>query len=73
MALEEMSQDFGERLKVVKVDVEQADRLVAEYGIQTLPTLMFFRDGKPVRTVIGAQTKPILRSCVEKCLNGAAV
>ncbi len=72
-ALEEVSQDFGDRLKVVKVDVEQADGIVSQYGIQTLPTLMFFKDGKPMHMVVGAQPKPALRAHVEKCLNGAVV
>jgi thioredoxin 1 len=72
-ALEDISQEFGDKLTVVKVDVEQADNVVSQYGIQTLPTLMFFRGGKPVHMVVGAQTKPVLRSHVEKCLSGVVV
>jgi thioredoxin 1 len=72
-ALEEFSGEYGDRLDVVKIDVEHADRIVGEYGVQTLPTLMFFRDGRPVHMVVGAQTKPALRAHIEKCLNGVAV
>ena len=72
-ALEEFSGQYGDRLEVVKVDVEQAGGIVGQYGIQTLPTIMFFRDGRPVHMVVGAQTKPALRAHVEQCLNGVAV
>jgi thioredoxin 1 len=44
-------------LKVVKVDVDANPSIAARYGIQGIPTLALFRDGKPVATSVGAKPR----------------
>jgi thioredoxin 1 len=66
--LEEVANDYAGRLTVVKVDVDNAQNVAAQYGIQSIPTLMFFRDGKPAHKIVGALAKPALRAQVEKVL-----
>jgi thioredoxin 1 len=66
--LEELATDFADRLTVVKVDVDDALSIASEYGIQSIPTLMFFQDGKPAHKIVGALAKPALRAQVEKVL-----
>ena len=44
-------------LKVVKVDVEANPQVAGRYGIQGIPTLALFRDGKPVATSVGAKPR----------------
>jgi len=55
-------------LTIVKVDADAAGTVLGQYGIQSLPTLLFFQDGKPTHTIVGALPKRALRDEVEKVL-----
>ena len=48
---------FAGKAQVYKVDVDQSADLANRYGIRSVPTLMVFEGGKPVRTAMGAQPK----------------
>ena len=52
--LEELAEQMPD-LTVVKVDVDEAGSLAASFGIQAVPTLMLFKDGKRVETRMGYQ------------------
>lgn len=52
--VERASRDFAGKLKVVKVNVDQAPDVSARYGVQGIPTLLILRDSKIVDTQVGA-------------------
>lgn len=52
--VERASREFAGRLKVVKVNVDQAPDVSARYGVQGIPTLLILKDGNIVDTQIGA-------------------
>ena len=66
--LEEMARDYEGRLSIVKMDVDGADRVPGFYGVQSLPTLIFFRNGRPEHRLVGALPKSVLKAQVEKLL-----
>jgi thioredoxin 1 len=45
----------SERLKVVQLDVDGNPETAIRYGVLSMPTLMVFRDGEPVKTMVGAR------------------
>ncbi len=49
--VEEIAEDYAGRVVVAKLDVDVADAIATKYGVQILPTLMVFKDGKVVGTV----------------------
>ncbi len=55
--LDEVSAEVAGKAQVYKVDVDQSADLANRYGIRSVPTLMVFEGGKPVRTAMGAQPK----------------
>lgn len=55
--LEEVSQEIGEKAKIVKVNVDEAGELAQEYGIRGIPTLIFFKGGEVKSTLVGNQPK----------------
>jgi thioredoxin 1 len=55
--LEDVASDLDERLEVVKVNVDHDQGLSAQYGIRGIPTLILFKDGDPVETIVGLTTK----------------
>jgi thioredoxin 2 len=58
--LEALARDLAGKLKVVKLDTDANPRTASSFGVQSLPTLILFRDGEPVETMIGAQPKSAL-------------
>tara|TARA_B100000941_G_C28477384_1_gene540066 strand:- start:700 stop:1026 length:327 start_codon:yes stop_codon:yes gene_type:complete len=55
--VEEASNEFKDKIKVCKIDVDVNRDIAAEYGIRSIPTLMIFENGTLVGTEIGALTK----------------
>ena len=51
--LETLSQELKSKLKIVKVNIEDHPDVAAKYGIRSLPTLIRFEQGEPVRTFVG--------------------
>jgi thioredoxin 1 len=55
--LDEVSRDYGERLQVAKLNVDENGGTAAKYGIRGIPTLMLFKNGQVVATKVGALSK----------------
>ncbi|TAK21408.1 MAG: thioredoxin [Chloroflexota bacterium] len=59
-ALDEVSREEADRLKVVKIDVDRDPVLADRYGVDGLPTLILFQHGREVGRVVGALPKHAL-------------
>ena len=55
--IDEISEEFKDKLVVVKLDVDNNPQISMNYGIRSIPTLLIFKEGKPVETLIGAIPK----------------
>ncbi|TDQ83439.1 thioredoxin [Dongia mobilis] len=55
--LEEIAQEMGGKLKIVKVDIDRNAQTPKKYGIRGVPTLMLFKDGQVAATKVGAEPK----------------
>ncbi|MGO4747817.1 thioredoxin [Streptomyces sp. 2MCAF27] len=55
--LAEVAREEAHRLKVVELDVDANPGATTAYGVLSMPTLMVFRDGEPVRSMVGARPK----------------
>ncbi len=58
--IEELAADFAGRAKVGKLNIDENDALATEYGIQAVPTLLFFKDGRVVDQVVGVAPLAVL-------------
>jgi thioredoxin 1 len=63
--LEELSQDYGERLQIAKMNVDENQQIPAQFGIRGIPTLMLFKGGQLVATKVGALPKAQLAAFVD--------
>jgi len=63
--LEEIAQENEARVKVTKVNVDENQALAGQYGIMSIPTLLFFKDGKVVDQLVGAVPKEKLNERIE--------
>ena len=64
----EIASQYDGRLKVVKVDVDHAPATAAKFGVLSVPTLLFFRDGAVKDQSIGVLSKKALADRIEKVL-----
>ncbi|MGE6896801.1 thioredoxin [Priestia flexa] len=64
--LEELDQEYGEKVKIVKVDVDENQETAGNHGVMSIPTLILFKDGQKVDQVIGYQPKEALAELVDK-------
>ncbi len=67
--LDKIADDLDETFDVVKVDIEESPdnaRLAAEYGVQGIPNMQLFKNGKQVDELIGMRSEQVLRSELEK-------
>ena len=53
-------------VRVVKVNVDEAPKTSSDFGIGSIPTLLFFRDGEPLFEMVGMVSKPVLERELEQ-------
>ncbi|HEY1363979.1 MAG TPA: thioredoxin [Xanthobacteraceae bacterium] len=63
-ALEELSGSLGSKVKIVKLNVDENPKTASKYGIQSIPTLMIFKDGQLASRQIGAAPKQKLEQWI---------
>lgn len=69
--LEQLGRHFEGRLDIVKVDIDALPELADEYGIRSVPTLLLFKRGKVVDTVVGLLPPAMLKSKLEDVANAS--
>jgi thioredoxin 1 len=67
--VEQLATDFQGKLKVGKVDVDSNQQTSMQYGIRSIPTLLFFKNGRVVDQIVGTVPKQALAEKVSKHLN----
>jgi thioredoxin 2 len=70
-ALEQVATELAGRLKLVKVNVDNAPRLQQRFGVQAIPTLLILRDGEVAARQTGAAPAAALRTWVDQTLANA--
>lgn len=66
--VEELAKEYEGKIKVGKVNVDENNNLSMKYGIMSIPTLKFFKDGKVAGELIGAAPKSTLEAEIKKLL-----
>jgi len=66
--IEEIAGEYGERLKVVKVNVDNAPATAAKFGVLSVPTVIFFRDGTVKDQLLGLVPKRMLTDKIDGML-----
>jgi thioredoxin 1 len=58
--LDDLAKDQAGKVKIAKVNVDEAPNLAAQFSVRSIPMLIFFKDGKAKDTVVGVQSKDAL-------------
>ena len=60
--VDQLSEEYPGKVKFGKVNVDEQQQLAAAYGIQSIPTLMVFKDGQPAKKSIGVVPKETIQA-----------
>jgi thioredoxin 1 len=66
--VEQLAQEYAGRLQVAKLDVDANQAVSMKYNIRSIPSILFFKDGKHVDTVVGAVPKAMLERKIQEHL-----
>jgi thioredoxin 1 len=64
-ALEELALEYGGKVKIAKIDVDNNQQVAAQLGVRGIPALFIFKDGKVVSNRAGAAPKASLKSWID--------
>lgn len=67
-SLEELAVEFGDKIKIAKVDVDSNPNAAAAMGVRGIPALFIFKDGEVVSNIAGARPKAALQKWIEDAI-----
>ncbi|MBI4358407.1 MAG: thioredoxin [Candidatus Omnitrophica bacterium] len=66
--VEKIAKDYSGKLKVGKINVDDNSEVPAQFGVQSIPTLILFKDGQEANRIIGFQPEQKLKGVIDKIL-----
>jgi thioredoxin 1 len=64
--MEQLASEYAGRIKVIKMDVDENQRTTMRFNVRSIPSVLFFKDGRHVDTVVGAYPKPAFDEKIQK-------
>jgi len=64
--LDELSNEYAGKVKIAKLNVDDNQNLAAQYGVSSIPMLLFFKDGQIQNQMVGAKPKSALKGELDK-------
>ncbi|MEZ5198420.1 MAG: thioredoxin [Bacteroidales bacterium] len=58
--IDEVAEEIGDKAKICKLDIDHNQKTAKKFGIQSIPTILIFKDGKPVEKLVGIKSKRVL-------------
>lgn len=66
--LEEVAEDLGSKVQIVKVNTDENPNSPGQYGVMSIPTMILFKEGKEVTRLVGVMSRPELKRRIEEAL-----
>ena len=66
--VDELAEEYEDKISFTKLDVDQNPKTANNYGVMTIPTLLIFRNGKPVSNMVGLRSKADLKRNLDEAL-----
>ena len=66
--LDELAEEYDSRLSIFRMDVDQNPKTATKYGIMSIPTLLIFKEGKPISNIVGFRPKAELKRSLDAAL-----
>ncbi|GHF43123.1 thioredoxin-1 [Streptomyces mashuensis] len=69
-SLEAIAEEYGDKLEIVKLNIDQNPNTAAKYGVMSIPTLNVYKGGEVVQTIVGAKPKAMLERELSEHIHG---
>ena len=66
--IDELAKEFAGKVIIGKINVDENSQIAGEYGVMSIPSVIFFKNGQPIRTMVGAQSKENYKQEIEALL-----
>ena len=66
--IDELATEYEGKVKIGKIDVDENPQFSQQYGIQSIPTLLVFKNGEPVKKFVGVKSKDVLGETLDEVL-----
>ncbi len=66
--LQEIAQEYNDKLKICKMNIDESQSMASKYQILSIPTLLFFKDGKVVSQLVGARSATDIKKTIDALL-----
>lgn len=66
--VEEIAKEFAAKLKVAKINIDENSKTPTQYGVMSIPTLMFFKKGQVADQVVGKLTRAELKNKIAEII-----
>jgi thioredoxin 1 len=66
--VDELAGEYSGKLKVGKLNVDDNQQSAGQYNVMSIPTLIIYKNGQPVKSVIGAQPKDTIKRAIDEVL-----
>ena len=66
--LEDLASEYGDQVKIVKMNIDENPDAPVQHGVRSIPTLMMFKGGEAIETQVGALPKPTLKEWIDRSL-----
>jgi len=66
--IEQLADDYSGRVKVAKLDIDNNRQSAGQYGVQSVPTMIIFQNGQPVKKLVGLSPKNRIAAALDELL-----
>lgn len=66
--IEELAKEYAVKVKVGKMNVDENPDTSGQFGIMSIPTVLLFKNGQPVQSIVGAQSKEKYKKAIDEVL-----
>ena len=66
--VEELAEEYDGKVKVAKLNVDENQKIAAQYGVRSIPTLIMFKGGESIDQSVGASSKAAMNEMIKKAL-----
>ncbi len=66
--VEELAKEYAGKIKVMKLNTDEAQDVAGKFQIMSIPTMLFFKNGQPVEKIVGARSKAQFKQVIDALL-----
>jgi len=66
--LDDLANDYKDKIVIAKLNVDESPQNASKYGVSAIPTMLIFKDGEPVHSIVGYKPKPELKKAIDEVI-----